>query len=122
MLNTSQNPAAVYRRVDLDARIEASANADLTRICLEEVVDALGLALIELDRSPDTVPRQALSRAQRIAVYLARFVAPDNPMRTALKQFYGGQSEVIARNLRRARFAEIKSAREDFEDLLRAAQ
>ena len=34
----SDNPAAAYRRVDLDARIEASASDELTRICLEEAV------------------------------------------------------------------------------------
>ncbi len=28
----SRNPAAIYRRIELDARIEASGGADLTRI------------------------------------------------------------------------------------------
>lgn len=122
MLGASQNPAAVYRRVDLEARIEASASADLTRICLEEAASALSQALLALERSPDKPPREALARAHSIALYLARSVAPENPMRAALMQFYGGQAEAIGRNMRDARFAQIRQARDDFEDLLAAAQ
>ena len=46
----SRNPAATYRRIALDARIEASGGADLTRICLDEAQAALGQVLIALDR------------------------------------------------------------------------
>lgn len=49
MLN--RNPAAAYRRVALEARIEASGSADLTRICLEEALAALGQSLIGLARA-----------------------------------------------------------------------
>lgn len=115
-----RTPAAAYRQVDLDARIEASAADDLTRICLEEAASALGQALIALERAPDTVPRTALARAHSIAIYLARSVAPENPMRRALVQFYGGLAEVIGRNMTTARFAEIAQVRDDFLDVLNA--
>ena len=71
----SRNPAAAYRRVALEARIEASGSADLTRICLEEAQAALGQALIALDRSL-TPPREPLTRAQTIMLWLAQSVAP----------------------------------------------
>ncbi|NQX93505.1 MAG: hypothetical protein HRT64_01005 [Erythrobacter sp.] len=115
-----KTPAAAYRQVDLDARIEASASDDLTRICLEEAAGALGQALMALDRAPETPPREALTRAHGIALYLARSVAPDNPMRQALVQFYGGLADTIGRNMLHPRFGEIAQAREDFEDLLGA--
>ncbi|MEM1197396.1 MAG: hypothetical protein AAGH57_14930 [Pseudomonadota bacterium] len=120
MQRFSSTPAAAYRRVDIDARIEASASEDLTRICLEEAAAALGQALIALDRAPDAPPREALSRAHGIAIYLARSVAPENPMRGALLQFYGGLAEAIGRNMRQARYAEIAQARDDFQDVLNA--
>ena len=122
MHSPMQNPANVYRRVDMDARIEASANEDLTRICLEEAAAALGQALIALERSPETPPRQPLTRAHGIAIYLARSVAPENPMRRALVQFYGGLADTIGRNMREAHYAEISQARGDFQDLLGAVQ
>lgn len=115
-----KNPASAYRKVDLDARIEASASDDLTRICLEEAIAALGQALIALERAPDLPPRDPLSRAHGIAVYLARSVAPQNPMRRALVQFYGGLAEAIGRNMRETRYAEIAQARDDFRDVLKA--
>lgn len=114
------NPATAYRRVDVDARIEASASADLTRICLEEAASALGQALIALERAPDMPPRDPLARAHGIALYLARSVAPENPLRRALVQFYGGLAEVIGRNMHEARYAEIARARDDFRDVLAA--
>ncbi|MEL6529659.1 MAG: hypothetical protein AAGK01_03320 [Pseudomonadota bacterium] len=118
----SQNPAAAYRRVDLDARIEASANDDLTRICLEEVVSALGQALVALDHSPDCVPRDPLSRAHGISLWLAQSVAPDNPLREQLIKFYGGLGALIRRNLSQPRTAEIRRAHTDFQDVLEATR
>lgn len=115
-----RTPAAAYRQVDLDARIEASQADDLTRICLEETVAALSSALFALERAPENPPREGLSRANGIAVHLARSVAPDNPMREALVQFYGGLAEAIARNMITPNRDEIARVRGDFEDLLTA--
>ncbi|MEE4289281.1 MAG: hypothetical protein V2J14_07915 [Erythrobacter sp.] len=116
----ARSPAAAYARVDLDARIEASTSADLTRICLEAAVAALGQALIALERAPGVPPVEALARARGIALYLARAVDPQNPMRGALVTFYGGLAETLGRNLREPRIADIVQVRGDFEDLLSA--
>jgi flagellin-specific chaperone FliS len=117
----SRNPAAAYRRVELDARIEASDAADLTRICLEEAIAALGQALLALEREAETVPRAALTRAQTITLWLARSVAPGHPLRDSLVTFYGGLASQIAGNLLRARAEEIARVRGDLMDLLSAA-
>ncbi|WP_298471513.1 hypothetical protein [uncultured Erythrobacter sp.] len=118
----SQNPAKAYRRVDLDARIEASASGDLTRICLEEVVSALGQALLAFERAPQRAPREPLARAHGIALWLAQSVAADNPLREQLIQFYGGLAALIRRNMTQPIEAEISRARDDFADLLEAAK
>ncbi|QFT76720.1 hypothetical protein [Erythrobacter sp. THAF29] len=120
MQTLSKNPAAAYRRVDLDARIEASQAENLTRLCLEEVVGALGQAEVALERAPDSAPRDVIARAHSIALWLARSVAPDNPLHSALVQFYGGLAALIARNLSQPKLDEIRQARDDFADLLAA--
>lgn len=117
----SRNPAAAYRRVELDARIEASNPAELTRICLEEAIAALGQALLALERAPDAVPREALARAQTITLWLARSVSSDHPLRASLVTFYGGLANQIAGNFVRARAEEIARVRGDLGDLLAAA-
>ncbi len=118
MLN--QNPAATYRRVALEARIEASGRADLTRICLEEASAALGQALIAFERS-QTPPSEPLTRAQTIMLWLAQSVAPDHPLRTSLRVFYGGLASQIGANLQQADVGMLESIRSDIRDLLDAA-
>lgn len=117
-----KGPAAAYRRVDLDARIEASSGENLTMICLEEAVSALAQALLALERAPGRAPGEPLARAQGIAVWLARSVAPENPLYGPMTQFYGGIATTITRNMRGASIDELTQVREDFTDLLVAAK
>lgn len=117
----ARNPAAAYRRVELDARIEASSAAELTRICLEEAVAALGQALLALGKDPAAVPREPLARAQSITVWLARSVAPEHPLHASLVTFYGGLASQISASMQRPNAAEIAQVRGDLNDLLAAA-
>ena len=121
MLMLARNPAAAYRRVELDARIEASSAADLTRICLEEAVGALGLALLTLERTPGATVREPLVRAQSITLWLARSIMPDHPLRDSLHIFYGNIAQQISLNLVQARADEIARMRTDLLDILIAA-
>ncbi len=116
----SRNPAAAYRRVALEARIEASGSADLTKICLEEALAALGQSLIALDRS-QTPPREPLNRAQTIMLWLAQSVAPDHPLRSSLLAFYGGLAGQIGANILQADASSLERIRSDIRDLLEAA-
>lgn len=116
----ARNPAAAYRRVALEARIEASGGADLTRICLEEALGALGQALIALSRS-QTPPSDPLNRAQTIMLWLAQSVAPDHPLRASLVTFYGGLAAQIGACLHRPDAATLERIRRDIGELLEAA-
>jgi len=115
-----RNPAAAYRRVALEARVEASGSADLTRICLEEACAALAHALIALDRASPP-PSEALNRAQTIMLWLAQSVASEHPLRDSLKAFYGGLAAQVGANILQPRAAELERIRSDIMDLLRAA-
>lgn len=116
----ARNPAAAYRRVELDARIEASGSAGLTRICLEEAEAALGRALIASGRS-QTPPREPLERAQTIMLWLAQSVAPDHPLGGSLKAFYGGLAGQIGRQILQADVGVLTRIHRDIRDLLEAA-
>lgn len=115
----SNNASAAYRRVDLDARIEASGGEELTRICLEEAVSALRRA----ERIADLGgAREPLSRAHAIALWLCRGVEEKNPLRDALIKFYGGLAAIIRRNMAQPNIPEIAQVRADFDDLLQAVR
>jgi len=118
----SDGAANAYRRVDLDARIEASSGEDLTRICLEEAVASLGQALVAIEHRPEKVPRELLSRAHGIAIWLARGVSADNPLSGPLTQFYGGVAAIISHSMTRSSPLELASARDDLSDLLQAVR
>ncbi|MFO6446331.1 hypothetical protein ACLBKU_04235 [Erythrobacter sp. NE805] len=116
----SRNPAAAYRRVALEARIEASGGADLTRICLEEAWAALGQVQAALDRSSPP-PSEPLTRAQTILLWLAQSVAPEHPLRPSLVAFYGGLASQIGAQILHADAAVLEQIRSDIRDLLEAA-
>lgn len=116
----ARNPAAAYRRVALEARIEASGGADLTRICLEECEAALGHALIALERV-QTPSREPLLRAQTIMLWLAKSVAPEHPLGASLKAFYGGLAGQIGAQILQADARALAEIRKDISDVLEAA-
>lgn len=116
----SRNPAAVYRRVALDARIEASGSGDLTRICLEEAQAAIGQAHAVLVRGSSAV-REPLMRAQTIMVWLARSVAPGHPLGASLKAFYGGLAEQIGGQILQMDAEALMRIRSDINDVIEAA-
>jgi hypothetical protein len=126
----SHNPAAAYRRVELDARIEAAGAADLTRICLEEAHTALGRALIALGRPAPGHGRviagsyaghAPLVRAQTIMLWLARSVAPEHPLHASLTTFYGGLAAQIGANVLHPEAGALERIRSDINDLIAAA-
>lgn len=114
------NPAAAYRRVELDARIEASSAADLTRICLEEAAAALMQVLTAFERGL-SAPREPLVRAQTIMLWLAGSVAEGHPLQASLKAFYGGLASQIGANILQADGSRIAAIQSDISDLLEAA-
>ena len=116
----SRNPAAAYRRVALEARIEASTGADLTRVCLEEALIALGQAHGGVMRGSLSV-REPLVRAQTIMLWLARSVAVGHPLAESLRAFYGGLASQIGANLQHADPDAITAIRNDISDILEAA-
>ena len=122
MKRFGQDAASAYRRVELDARIEAAASEDLTRICLEEAIASLGLAVKSIEARPESVPHDAVARAHSIVLWLARGVADDNPLSGALTQFYGGIAATLSRNLVKASLLELVRARNDLNDVLKAAR
>ncbi|TAD82346.1 MAG: hypothetical protein EAY70_03575 [Sphingomonadales bacterium] len=130
MQSLSRNPAAAYRRVALEARIAASGSADLTRICLEEALAAVGQALIAMEQAlaghgqalrGSCAGHEPLARAQSIMLWLARSVAPAHPLGGSLRAFYGGLAGQIGANILQADMTKLAEIRKDISDVLEAA-
>lgn len=116
----ARNPAAAYRRVALEARIEASGGADLTRICLEECEAAIAQAHGAVVRGSSGC-RDHLVRAQTIMLWLAQSVAPGHPLGASLKVFYGGLAAQTGAQILQPDAAALENIKSDIRDLLEAA-
>lgn len=115
MLATLDNPAATYRRVEFDARIEGSDGAALTRLCLERAIAEIARARSAADR---TTRSDALAGAGAALLALVEGVAPDNPLRRPLLEFYGGVRAGVLATLTRPDDATLAQAERDLSDVL----
>ena len=117
MLAQALSPGDAYRRVDLDARIEGSSEADLGDICLEAIVNALRQAIIA-GRSGNTALRSAaLVRANAIVLGLERSIDTDLAIGEALKSFYQGASAIILASCREYAEEDIARLRDDISEI-----
>lgn len=115
MLALCDDPATAYRRVEFDARVEGSDGAGLTRLCLEQ-------ALVEIARARAATARRAradaLGRAGSALLALSEGVAPDNPLRAALRSFYGGARAAVLGSIARFDSARLGAVERDLSDVM----
>lgn len=120
MHNLAQSPSQAYRRVDLDARIEASHGAGLALICLEELRGSLAQAALAHRRDKRAKLAEELARAATIIAFLDSGIDSQNPMRDALRDFYRGVSAQL-RDFRTNRDgAVLDQLHRDIGDLIEA--
>ncbi|WP_324262759.1 flagellin [Altererythrobacter sp. H2] len=119
MLALLDDPATAYRRVDLDARIEGSDGAGLTRLCLERAIAALARARTQDGRAQRA---GALEQAGSALIALLGGVASDNPLRSALVQFYGGARADVMASLTRFDPERLAGIERDLADVLALLQ
>ena len=85
---TQRNPDTAYRRVDFDARVSSASPAELVKMCYEQLVSALGRALIAQERGDNRLKSEALARAVSALNALQMGVSGEGAMADALHQLY----------------------------------
>ena len=90
------DPREAYRRSEIDARVEGGGDpADLVRLCYEQVIGALGLAIIAYERKDPAARSKALTRALSAVTALDMGVDRSAPLADALLQLYGSARKAI---------------------------
>lgn len=90
------DPREAYRRSEIEARIQGVGDpGELVRICIDQVVGGLGLALITHKRPDPTARSKALSRALSALIALEMGVDQSAPLAPALMQLYGAAKKAI---------------------------
>lgn len=90
------DPREAYRRSEIEARIQGVGDpGELVRICIDQVVGGLGLALITHKRPDPAARSKALSRALSALIALEMGVDQSAPLAPALMQLYGAAKKAI---------------------------
>ncbi len=115
------DPREAYRRSEIDARVEGGADpADLVRLCMEQAIGGLGLAVIAQERQDPTARSKALTRALSAVTALDMGVDRSAPLAPALLQIYGAARKAILDSVIAFDAEQLRQVRQDFVDIARA--
>lgn len=115
MMNAT--PREVYRRIDFDARVEASDPAQLVALCYEQLIGALGTAVFAHDRRDSALRSQSLTRALSATIALRLGVSGDTPVADALHQMYEAAGRTVLDSVLECDAAALNRLRQDFLEL-----
>lgn len=117
------DPREAYRRSEIDARIEGgAAPADLVRLCYEQVIGGLGLAIIANERKDPAARSKALTRALSAVTALDMGVDRSAPLADALLQLYGAARKAILDCAVSFDTELLGQVRQDFVEVARALE
>ena len=115
------DPREAYRRSEIDARVEGGADpADLVRLCLEQAVGGLGLAIIAHERRDPAARSKALTRALSAITALDMGVDRSAPLAAALLHIYGAARKAILDSVLAFDAELLGTVRQDFVEIARA--
>src|SRR5690606_38642174 len=117
------DPREAYRRSEIDARVEGGADpADLVRLCYEQAISGLGLAIIAHERKDPAARSKALTRALSALTALDMGVDRSAPLADALLQLYGAARKAILDSVVSFDGEMLGQVRQDFIDIAKAVQ
>lgn len=120
MLHACLTPSQLYTRVDLDARIEGSSGAELTGICFDALIGALGRAAHAAGRGDRRDSVSCLARAATVLGSLQRSVDEQAEMGGVLIDFYGSISARLRELMKQPVETEIAALRVDVSEVAAA--
>jgi len=117
------DPREAYRRSEIDARVEGGADpSDLVRLCYEQVIGGLGLAIIAHERGDRAARSKALTRALSAITALDMGVDRSAPLAGALSQLYGSARKAILDSVVSFDSVLLNQVRQDFVGISRAVE
>lgn len=117
-----RSPSEAYRRVDFDARVEASDPRQLVTLCCEQVVASLGSAIFAASRGDNAHKSQSLTRALAALTALELGVSGDDAMARALRQLYGAARRTVLDCALRFDSGKLELITRDFREIGAALQ
>lgn len=112
-----RNPSAAYRRVEFDARVAGATPAELVRLCYEQVITALGGAMLAAQRGDNQAKSHALTRAMSALTALQMGVRGEDAIAQALLHIYTSARRAVLDSVLNFDSATLARIRQDFVEI-----
>ena len=112
-----RNPNAVYRSIEFDARVSTASPKELVKMCYEQLIGALGRALVAGDRGDNRMKAEALTRAVSALTALQMGVNGEGSMASALHQLYTSARYTVLDSVLQFDAPTIMQIRQDFVEI-----
>jgi flagellar protein FliS len=114
------SPSDLYRRVELDARVDGAGPRQLVAICYEKLDAALSAALFAHGKGDIAGRSKGITQALSCVTALLLGVDGDAGVAAALRQFYGAARQLLLDSALAFNPDKIAEMRKDFADIARA--
>jgi flagellar protein FliS len=115
-----QTPQDAYRRVEIDARVGGSDPRQLVVLCYEQLIGALGSAIVAHQRKDNAAKSAAITRALSSLAALQLGVDGEGEVAWALRHLYEATRRSLLDMVLRFDAATVETIRTDYVDILRA--
>jgi flagellar protein FliS len=115
-----RDPYSAYQRVEFDARVNGATSAQLVHICYDQLISALGTAMVAHERKDTTLKSRSFTRALTSLTALQMGVNPESEMAETLLGFYGVARKAILESSIKFDSDCLDAIRRDFTDIRNA--
>lgn len=115
-----RDPYDAYQRVEFDARVKGASPSELVHICYDQLVLALGTALVANERHDAGLKSRSLTRALTALMALQLGIDQSHEMAGTLSDFYGAARKSILASSLEFDADCLREMRNDFRDVRNA--
>jgi flagellin-specific chaperone FliS len=120
MIALASTPADTYRSVDFDARVNGATPADLTDLCFEQLIVALGRAIHAHSAHDPARRSNALSRAVSSLLALEMGIAGQDGIAATLRELYARARAAVLASVLEWDEPTLTRIRDDFAEIREA--
>ena len=115
-----QDPYDAYQRAEFDARVQGASPSELVHICYDQLVLALGTALVAHAKGDMRLKSRSMTRAVTALMALELGIDQSHAMARVLGDFYGAARKSILASSVDFDAACLGEMRDDFRELRNA--
>ena len=117
-----RDPYDAYQRVEFDARVKGASSSELVHICYDQLILALGMAVLASRRNDARLKSRSLTRALTALMALQLGIDQTHEMAVPLMDFYGAARKSILASSLEFDADCLIAMRDDFKEVRDAFQ